>query len=416
VRVLVLSNLYPPHAVGGYEQMCRDVVVRLRERGHRVVVLTSRFRRADAAESPDDGDTRRELDVYWDGDLVFPTVARSLGIERLNKQHLKAALADVRPDVVAVWGMGALSLGLLELLARRRARLLYLIGDDWLCFGTWADAWMRRFSERPRLAGAVRVVTRLPTAPPADLGATGAFCFVSDYLRRRAEERTPWRFPLATVVHGGFDTRDFPVVAAPAVRPWHWRLMCVGRLHENKDAATAVRALAELPDSATLDLVGYGTDAERARLEQLAAELGISARIRFATAHRAELRERYLAADALLFPAAGTEGFGLVPLESMACATPVVATATGGSAEFLFDGVNCLRFAAGDAVGLAEALWRLARDERLRATLASAGVQTAAALTVDRLTDTLEAWLLAAAQGFAGGRPADREPIRPPRA
>ena len=412
----MLSNLYPPHAVGGYEQMCRDVVVRLRERGHRVVVLTSRFRRADIADSPDDDDTRRELDVYWEGDLAFPSFRRQLGIERRNRQRLKAALADVAPDVVAVWGMGALSLGLLELLARRRVPVVYLVGDDWLCFGAWADAWTRRFSERPRLASAVHLLTGLPTTPLTDLGSTGVFCFVSEYLLRRAEERTPWRFPLATVVYGGIDTRDFPVIGAPAARPWRWRLLCVGRLHEHKGAATAVRALGQLPEPATLDLVGYGTEAERTLLEQLARELGVGTRTRFDTARRSELRERYLTADAVLFPAAGTEGFGLVSLEAMASGTPVVATATGGSGEFLFDDVNCLRFPAGDAAALAGAVQRLAGDDRLRVSLTSAGVQTAAELTVDRLTETLEAWLLAAAERFAGGRPADREPIRLPQA
>ena len=38
MRILVLSNLYPPAAVGGYERMCHDVVERWRARGHDITV------------------------------------------------------------------------------------------------------------------------------------------------------------------------------------------------------------------------------------------------------------------------------------------------------------------------------------------------------------------------------------------
>jgi hypothetical protein len=33
MRLLFLSNLYPPYEIGGYEQWCQEVAVRLRERG-----------------------------------------------------------------------------------------------------------------------------------------------------------------------------------------------------------------------------------------------------------------------------------------------------------------------------------------------------------------------------------------------
>jgi glycosyltransferase involved in cell wall biosynthesis len=95
----------------------------------------------------------------------------------------------------------------------------------------------------------------------------------------------------------------------------------------------------------------------------------------------------------------------------MSCGVPVVATCTGGSAEFLGDGANCLRFQPGDADDLADAVRRLAGNEVLRARLVAAGFQTAAELDVERLADVLEAWHVAAATRFATGRPADRRPV-----
>ena len=41
MRLLFLSNFYPPHQLGGYEELCAEVAQGLRARGHTVAVLTS---------------------------------------------------------------------------------------------------------------------------------------------------------------------------------------------------------------------------------------------------------------------------------------------------------------------------------------------------------------------------------------
>src|SRR5207302_8306778 len=110
VRLLVLSNFYPPHHYGGYELSCRDVVERFRQRGHEAVVLTSGQRVAGVSDPPDEAASgvRRELQLYWDDhQLTSPLLPRRLAVERANQAALAAALDAGRPDVVSVWNMGA---------------------------------------------------------------------------------------------------------------------------------------------------------------------------------------------------------------------------------------------------------------------------------------------------------------------
>ena len=57
MKILVVSNFYPPHHIGGYELGCRDVVEKLRARGHTLRVLTSSFRHRDIKDPP--GETER---------------------------------------------------------------------------------------------------------------------------------------------------------------------------------------------------------------------------------------------------------------------------------------------------------------------------------------------------------------------
>lgn len=412
-RALVLTNMYPPHHLGGYELLCRDFVEHWRGSGHEATVLTTTMRLPGVVEDDDEeAEVRRDLDFYWeDHRIVAPRPWRALGMERRNQRVLREALADVRPDVVSVWHMGAMSLGLLTTLVEAHRRgdgppSVYVICDDWLVYAPDLDAWARRFLHRPRLAGAVRRLAGVPTAP-ADIGADGTFCFISDFTRRRAERKSRWDPERSTVVYSGIHHGDFPP-PAPDGREWRWRLLCVGRLDERKGIHVALRGLTRLPEEATLEILGRGDETYAAELRRLAGELGVADRVRFSAVSRAELAERYRDADVFLFPVLWDEPFGLVPVEAMACGTPVVATATGGSAEFLADEVNCLRIPPDDPDALADAVRRLADDPDLRARLTEAGHRTADELDVDRVNETLASWHLAAAEGFPEGPPEDR--------
>jgi glycosyltransferase involved in cell wall biosynthesis len=241
-----------------------------------------------------------------------------------------------------------------------------------------------------------------------DVVVSGTFCFISDNTRDHCLKYSPWFYPDSTVTYNGIDHADFPVANEPPAHPWRWRLVNVGRLDPRKGIETAVRALALLPDEAILELLPSVDDPYRGHLEKLAAQLGVSHRVRYINATRAELRDYYAAADVCVFPTEWDEPFGLVPLEAMACGTPVVATGTGGSGEFLVDGVNCLRFPAKDHVALATAVRRLAEDRDLGRQLVEGGFRTAQELNVDCLAAVLEDWHISAAARFVTGRPSHR--------
>ena len=399
VRVLVLSNLYPPAAMGGYEMSCRDVVDRWRARGHEVTVLTTGTDLTGTVEpAAADSHVLRTLEWYWsDHRFLRPPAPARLRLERRDQARLKAAVRSVRPEVVSVWHMGGMPLSLLTQLERARIPAVLNICDDWTDYGPRVDAWLDAFATRPVwLARTAAKVTGVPTRPP-DLDRHRA-TFVSQFTLDRARERTPWRFPGAVVVGSGVDTGDFPIHNAAPDRRWGWRLLCVGRVEPRKGFDVAVRAMAELPE-ATLRMVGVPDPAYADQLRREAADLGVADRVRMEALPRMALREAYAAADAVIFPSRWDEPFGLVPLEAMTQGIPVVATRRGGSAEFLADGVNCLEVAVDDPAGVAAAVRRLADDPALRRRLAEGGRATVAGYTADRLADVLEAVHVEAAAG-----------------
>lgn len=410
MRVLVVTNMYPPHHYGGYELSCRDTVRRFERQGHEISVLTSNIRVAGVDATDDPGpQVRRELEIYWrDHELLRPSVRRRLAMERRSQQALLRALAEVRPHVVSVWNMGALSLGLLTTLGRRGIPTVHVVGDEWPVYAPHLDPWSRLFRGPfgRRAGGAVEAFAGVPTAP-TDFTLNGPCLFVSECMRRVSRDASSWRLPDTAVVSPGVDPEDFPVgmPSAPvADRPWRGRLLYVGRIDERKGIDTAVRALTLLPE-ARLRIVGRGDDTYRDRLQRLAEDLGVAARTEFAAVERARLRDEYRSADALVFTSVYREPFGIVPLEAMACDTPVLATGTGGSGEYLCDGDNCLLFGAGDHRRLAAATRRLAGDPGLRGRLLAGGRRTAERLTSDAYAAALLRWHEAAAGRRTSARP-----------
>ena len=137
-------------------------------------------------------------------------------------------------------------------------------------------------------------------------------------------------------------------------------ILTVGRwdsAEKYKGADTLIAALPPLlrtAPTASLVLVGDGDD--RPRLEQLARTLGVSERTHFLHGLTPEqLFACYANCDVFALPSSG-EGFGLVFLEAMAHAKPVIGGAHGGIPDILEDGVTGLLVPHGDTERLARAL------------------------------------------------------------
>jgi glycosyltransferase involved in cell wall biosynthesis len=127
--------------------------------------------------------------------------------------------------------------------------------------------------------------------------------------------------------------------------------LAVGNLYPVKDHATLLRA-ARLRPSLAVAIAGRG--AEEAPLRRLAAELGITERVRL-LGLRDDVARLLAAADVFVQPSR-SEGLPLAILEAMAAALPVVATAVGGIHEAVLEGETGTLVKPGEPAVLATAL------------------------------------------------------------
>jgi len=401
LRVLSVGNAYPPHHLGGYEVIAHGVTDELIRQDAQVRVLTTDYRNTSVAADELTPDIHRQLRWYWHNHM-WPEMSGSMrhSLERHNARAFDAQLREFKPDVIAWWALGGMSLSLLERARRAGIPSVLFILDYWPDYGLQHDQWLRMWRARPGLGKLAERLTGIPTT--LDLVNAGRWLFCSQTMNDATLAMGIHPADSALLSPGvdgrflarGLTSRDISVAAGP---PAHWsgNLLYLGRVVEQKGVLTAVEALTRLPKDTTLKIVGDGDAGYRKTLSDRASELGVSDRVQFASAvsHEQTIDE-YRAADALIFPVEWPEPFGLVPLEAMAVGVPVVATGRGGSADYLEHGVNSLLFQAGEAAGLAAAIATLAVDSELRERLRAGGRQTAA-------SHTAEAFNRAAAQELA---------------
>jgi glycosyltransferase involved in cell wall biosynthesis len=174
-------------------------------------------------------------------------------------------------------------------------------------------------------------------------------------------------------------------------------LLYVGARKRHKNLALLLEALATLPSARRPPLVlsGEAWDGDDA-LARLASRLGVTSRIHFAGAVRDEESLACLYAGAALYvqPSLG-EGFGLPPLEAMACGTPVLCSDAGALPETVGDAARQLP--PDDAASWGQAVVDLLDDTVLRSELVRRGLERARQFTWERTAERTAAIYQAAA-------------------
>ena len=196
----------------------------------------------------------------------------------------------------------------------------------------------------------------------------------------------------AQVIYGGVDSAFAPVEDEAALRAVREKYACgrpfilaVGTLEPRKNYPTLIRAFAQARERAHLPHVLVIVGKKGWVYEPIfdaVEELGLQDSVLFpGFVPDSELPALYSAANLLATPSF-YEGFGLPPLEAMACGTPVVVSDVSSLPEVVSDAG--LRVDPHDADELAHAILRLMEDSTLRTTLREAGFVQARKFTWDK--------------------------------
>lgn len=389
MRILICSNAYPPHFIGGAELMAHEQAKSLSRLGHEVRVF--------AGELGSSRPRHARMDDVHDGLSVHrvATVPEDYSPEFLNflhpvvDDHFSAVLREFAPDIVHCHNLLGLSAKLPILARRHGARTICTLHDFWgFCLrntairadGRPCDDTSQCRSCLPRIHDGRRL--RVPMRFRKDfmrlaLEHVDRFVTPSRYIA----DRYAWAglpSDRLTVIPNGIDVGRFRPSATLSVHD-DVRITYVGYFGAHKGVATLLDALSllslSLPEGGprvTLQLAGEGPerDAYLTRIEAL----GLGDRVDFLGKVRpADMPGVYARSDIVVLPSIWDENQPVCLMEAMAAGLPVVASRKGGIPELIDHGVNGLMFAAGDAQDLAVQLAKLIADPGLRRAAGQAG-------------------------------------------
>ena len=405
MRLLFLTNFYPPASRGGYEQWCQEVADGLRTRGHDVLVFTSTHGRGSTS-SPDPDWVRRELYL----EMEFASLRNALNFFTNRKQReqenltlLRKAVEQHKPDAVLVWGMWNFPRSLPALAEELMpGRVVYYIGDYWITqssqFENYWNASPRNFvTGLPKwvLKPVAKMMLAREKRPSLQLEHT---LFPSAFMRDELKRKGIFS-PNTKIVYGAIDTKPY-ISPESKERNNKIALLYIGRLTHEKGVHTAIEAVGQLVhengiENIELTIVGDGDADYVERLHQLVDEKKVASYVDLLPARPKEmLPSIYHCSDIFLFTSIWAEPFGRVIVEAMASGLAVVGTSVGGSAEILVEDENALLFIPDDPASLSRQLKRLIELPELRERLASSGCKTAVQkFDIRRMTEEIESYL-----------------------
>ncbi len=338
----VYKDYYP--VLGGIENHVRLVAEAQAERGHTVTVLVT-------------NDGRQTTTATLNGVRVIKAGRLATVASTPLSAALPLALRRLKPDIAHLHLPYPLGDAAARLFGRARRTVITYHSDIVRQAG-----WLRLYG--PWLRGTLRAADAILATSP------------------RYVETSPYLAPLAarcTVVPYGIDAERFASAdpaAVAAIRAAHGGgplVLFVGQLRYYKGVEFLLQAMARVEACALI--VGGESSRRQSELEALSRSLGVAERVRFLGPKDLDLPAYFHACDVFVLPCiARSEAFGIVQLEAMAAARPVVSCDVGtGVAWVNQHEVTGLVAPPRDAPALAQALTRLLSDPPLRARLGQAG-------------------------------------------
>ena len=412
MKVLFLTNLYPPNVYGGYERLCYEVAQALQERGHDVTVLTSSY--GKSCDENYGHNVKRELFLFaTEGNMYEPfNCAPEQRVEReaSNRRVFEAVVEEVNPDVLFVWNLYFFNPGLLWLIEKSGIRKTYLLTDNWMIallnaqfIGDYfSNKVFRSHGSQDRLIAAIRRFARpiIRILTNKVFLMNGRAIFPSQFMRHLYRDAGfRFRDRDAICYHGVhfLHSQDIKRISRLELRSTsELRLLFAGRVVRIKGVHTAIEALnairARFVDiRVLLTIVGDTQDSNYYNeIEQLIDSLGVRDCIAFRPPVASEkLFDLFQEHDIYLFPSL-YEPFSLTLIHALESGIPTIASDAGGNVEIVEDGKTGLVFRAGDYDELAEKIYSLVVQPDLRENLSRMATALAAEFTFEGMISRIE--------------------------
>ncbi|MGI4790069.1 MAG: glycosyltransferase family 4 protein [Janthinobacterium lividum] len=372
MNIAIFASAFYPH-FGGVEEACRHLALEYQRRGHRAHIITTRHPSDLPAH-----ETAVGIDV-WRFPFEMPRTrpaglahfARAFPAERRSIANL---LKSLQADIIHVQCVSAN--GFYALWAAQDTGLPMVVTTQGERTMDAGQLYQKSLAANWTLKTLLRRADYITACSQQTLDDIKEFAGFSIESKSRA-------------IYNGIDLDEFDTDKTPYVHPRPY-ILGIGRIVPQKGFDILIDAYSRLIYrlASAPDLIIAGDGPEREKLQAQIDTLGLSERIHLiGRANRTQTVQLFHGCQFFVLPSR-QEPQGIVSLEAMACAKPVVAARVGGVPEIVLDGETGLLFSGGDAVALAHTLEKTICDEDEAKAMGRAGRARAEAhFTWPRIAD-----------------------------
>jgi len=377
MRILVISNLYPPNARGGYEIACANVARELSQRGHEVLVLT-----AYCLESLDnDNETNagpkvlRILNYYPESASCLKYISNILKSQYFswkNYRIMKQYILSFLPEIIYVWNITGIGMfTVVYITTKFHNTVIFHLMDYELA---------RNFSLRPEGSKKfMRWFRKVIFLNCHKLFNKIYFIAMSENVKQ-AFVSSGYNHNRIVRIYHGLSLENYQCKNLDQVFSDKIKFLYCGQIVKEKGLDVLIQALVEVEREIRdfdfkLDIFGKGDSNYLNALRGLIKSLDLQDDIKindFKT--NKEIAKMFHAYDIFVYPTLRNEPFGIAIIEAMAAGLPTIATDIGGVREIITHGETGFLFPKEDFEVLSRIIIQLLRNKELYRKISSNAV------------------------------------------
>ncbi len=356
LRILIVTNLYPPQVIGGYERAIADCARLLHSNGHSVLVLTSNTEEytSNGTNVEQEPDIQRSFNLcgVWTNEGTQWHSIDTVAVNTFkNRETLALELQNFKPDVCLIGNIDFLGIELLEkILADGIPAVHYVM------------------NKQPGYAAEF--------APKTSLHQ---YITCSDWNRDVLQQQG-YPVDTAQTIYPGAAVEEFYQAELPPRD--RLRIAYASLVMPYKGADVLIEALSLLNASG---VEFSATIAGATLMPQFVSALqdfikseGMEDKVKIpGVLSRQELKQLYQTHNVLVFPSRFEEPFGISQIEAMAAGLALVTSGTGGAGEIVEHGKDGLKFESENPLDLADMLSYLPNHSEQWKSIAEQGQKTA---------------------------------------
>ncbi len=391
LKILIITNLYPPQELGGYGRCIADFAWGLIQRGHNLKVLTANasYLGTEEKKGPSGEDITREIKLLGSYEGGLKLISDNLIRNQIIKSNidlLNTIISNEKFDGILIGNLDLIGIEVLQFVVSLRLPVIHHIG----------------------------FIT--PPLKKVDMPVGENYMLIAASKAVRdsiASHQLPIKkdsvvYPGARIEKFGYSitNRKLPeplsgyIANEPGSEANPLKIAFAGLLMASKGVHTIIEATAYLNSrgiKAQVNLAGAEfQDGYWNQMKQYAKNKGICDQISwFGQLNREQLAKFMCIHHIGIFPSIYPEAFGIVAAEYMASGLVTVTSGVGGSDELIEHGKTGMKFKAGNSEALGEVLEYLARNPKVMIEISQNGKEKVQDyFSVEKSSEELERFFL----------------------